>query len=85
LYQQIFNLLHCIINGEQHEKHIYNQSSHYENNEFLIAKVLMPDINQNRGCVIWLLFVTQSWETIPNRTSGKIKLTPPAYNHTTVL
>ena len=24
-------------------------------------------------------------ETVPNRTSGKIKLTPPAYNHTTVL
>ena len=31
-------------------------------------------------------FMTQSWETVPiNRTSGKIKLTPPAYSHTTVL
>jgi len=24
-------------------------------------------------------------ETVSNRTSGKIKLTPPAYSHTTVL
>jgi len=24
------------------------------------------------------LFVIQSWETVPNRTSGKIKLIPPA-------
>ena len=24
-------------------------------------------------------------ETVPNHTSGKIKLTPPAYSHTTVL
>ena len=31
------------------------------------------------------LYVTQSWETEPNRTSDKIKLTPPAYSHTTVL
>ena len=31
------------------------------------------------------LYVTQSRETVPNRTSGKIKLTPPAYSHTTAL
>ena len=30
-------------------------------------------------------YVTWSRETVPNRTSGKIKLTPPAYSHTTVL
>jgi len=30
-------------------------------------------------------YVTQSRETVPNRTSGKIKLTPPAYSHTTLL
>ena len=29
--------------------------------------------------------VTKSRETVPNHTSGKIKLTPPAYNHSTVL
>ena len=25
----IFNPLHCVINGEQHKKHLLNQSSHY--------------------------------------------------------
>ena len=35
--------------------------------------------------VFTLEFVTQSWKTVPNRTSGKIKLTPPAYSYTTVL
>jgi len=30
-------------------------------------------------------YVTQPWEIVPNCTSGKIKLTPPAYSHTTVL
>jgi len=29
--------------------------------------------------------VTQSWETIPNCTSGKIEPTLPAYSHTIVL
>ena len=29
--------------------------------------------------------MTQSRETVLNSTSGKIKLTPPVYNHTTVL
>ena len=29
--------------------------------------------------------MTQSWETIPNHKSGKIKLTPPENSHTTVL
>ena len=29
--------------------------------------------------------VTQSRETVPNHTLGKIKLTAPAYSHTTVL
>ena len=29
--------------------------------------------------------MTQSWKTIPNRTAGKIKLTPPAYYYTILL
>ena len=29
--------------------------------------------------------LTQSWETVLNHTSVKIKLTPPAYSHTTLL
>ena len=31
------------------------------------------------------IYVTQSRETVPNCTLGKIKLTSPAYSHTTVL
>ena len=37
------------------------------------------------ACTTLWAYVTQSWETVPNCTSGKIKLTPSAYSHTTVL
>ena len=28
-YSLIFSSLHSVLNGEQHEKHLYKQSSHY--------------------------------------------------------
>jgi len=36
--------------------------------------------------LFWLqVDVTQPGEAVPNCSQGKIKLTPPAYSHTTVL
>ena len=38
MYSPIFNQLHSVIKGEQHEKHLYNQSSHKGNMKSLISK-----------------------------------------------
>ena len=44
------------------------------------SNVQFEMVSQNQ-----VTYVTQSWETEPNHTSGKIKLIPPARLHTTVL
>ena len=67
----------------------YNTSSNYKMclsfsylGEIQVSTGLLPryDVNSNNT-----LYVIQSSKTIPNRTLAKVKLTPPAYNHTTVL
>ena len=40
------------LNKEQHEKHLYNQSSHFGKSECLIIKVRISINNQNCGCVV---------------------------------
>jgi len=56
----------------------------------LPAHEKLRGVDENSNFTMWAnsnftLYVTQYWETVPNCTSGKIKLTPPAYSLTTVL
>ena len=48
----------------------------WDMNRYTLLTCLLKIISQ---------FVTQSWETVPNHASGKYKLTPPAFSHTTVV
>ena len=41
-YSLIFNPLHSTINRKQHEKHLYNQSSHYRKYEIFDDKDAHP-------------------------------------------
>ena len=50
-YSLIFSPLHRIINGEQHEKYLYNQSSHCKNTEFEIVKHA-PQLSINKVGVL---------------------------------
>ena len=45
-YSLIFSLLNSIINREQHENHLYNQSNHYE---CLMVNVHTPVIDIKVG------------------------------------
>ena len=62
----------------------YRSVTNFNNNNSGEFVLLHPSFTRNQHKIL-SLFVTQSWETVPNRTSGIIKLTPPAYSHTTVL
>ena len=57
LYSLIFFLLHSVINREQHEKYLYNQSSHYTRYRLLIVKACL--IYQFKsGHVVWSWCIT---------------------------
>ena len=51
LYSLIFSPLHNIINGEQNEKHLYNQSRHYGNTKCLIVEARILVIDFKSECV----------------------------------
>jgi len=50
-YSLIFSPLHRIINGEQNEKHLYNQSSHYKNKIAKLSK-RAPQLSINKVGVL---------------------------------
>ena len=49
LYPLIFSSLHMVINGEWHEKHLYNQASHYGKYRMLNHQSVCPIINIKVG------------------------------------
>ena len=61
-YSLILSPLHSIINREQHEKHLYNKSSHYEKMEWSIIKVRTSDIDVKVDvwCITTLCFTFNS-------------------------
>ena len=71
-----------IFRGEHRQLHLSQHHKYYAQDQ---GKLTVGNgVYSNKK---WLLtaYVTKSWETIPNCTSSKIKLTPQAYSHTTVL
>ena len=42
LYSLIFNPIHSVINGEQHERHPYNQFSYYRKYEMFDCRDVRP-------------------------------------------
>ena len=55
-YSLYFSPLNNILNGEQHEKYLYNQSSHYGNTECFMFKVHTTFINLKVGVLLDLYY-----------------------------
>ena len=58
LYSPIFSQLHSIINGEQHEKYLYNKFSHYGKYKNFNCEDTRPSFWFKSGCVAWSQSIT---------------------------